>query len=768
MNDEKKMFGLASCEVGAPTPVLTGVQASGRLDGVLFELTLRQTYRNPGDRALEVVYTFPLPTQAVLLEFASELNGERKVGSIVAKREAECQYEEALAEGDAPVMLEALADGLHTANIGNLKPGDEIVLEVRFAQMLAFEQGRLRLVIPTTIAPRFGSAESAGLQPQQIPEASLLAEYPLALSVDVRGVLARGTVECPTHRFTREAHDGGLRLALAAGAWLDRDVVILVQPNEPRPSLVIQARDTVPQAAPVVVMAALQPPVTAPRQSIALKLLVDCSGSMGGDSIASARVALHGVLAGLSERDQVSVSRFGSTVEHVFPPSACTPHALHRLKRTVDAIDANLGGTKMEAALQAVFRLPVSTDADGADVLLVTDGEIWQAKEMVAAARTSGHRVFAIGVGMSPAEGVLRSLAEATGGACEFATPGENLEAAAARMLGRIRQQPWREARIDWGAEPVWQTALAASVFGGDTVIAFAGMPATVALPMVRLLALDPSGSRTEIARGEADAPCPGDTLPRLAAARRIATSSEQEALKLAVSYQLMSKQTNCILVHQRAEADKATDQAELHRVGSMLAAGWGASSTVLFSQSTHLASASYGSLNTPSVWRSARAPRDTDSRFSLSFGDDVAIPAFLREQTVEGQPESLQAMAKSVFEHLSHGGSVRGLASHCEAMALHADARLALDELVALGFSEGEAWLLLAHWVYRGAAEAMDPAIKEALQPHLDGIEAARIDQCMTLLDRVLGTHRAHGWRPPRAVRLKRALAAILPPGRR
>ena len=57
----------------------------------------------------------------------------------------------------------------------------------------------------------------------------------------------------------------------------------------------------------------------------------------------------------------------------------------------------------------------------GGDVLLITDGEIWQADEMVAAARTSGHRVFAIGVGSAPAEGVLRSLAEATGGACEVA-----------------------------------------------------------------------------------------------------------------------------------------------------------------------------------------------------------------------------------------------------------------------------------------------------------------------------------------------------------
>ena len=164
MNDENPSFVLSNRGAGAAAPVLADVQATGRLDGVLFELTLRQTYRHPGgNRPLEVIYTFPLPFQDVLLGFASELNGERKEGAIVARRQAERRYEEALAEGDAPVMLEALPLGLHTANIGNLQPGDEIVLEVRFAQLLTFEQGRLRLSIPTAIAPRYGNAEHAWL-----------------------------------------------------------------------------------------------------------------------------------------------------------------------------------------------------------------------------------------------------------------------------------------------------------------------------------------------------------------------------------------------------------------------------------------------------------------------------------------------------------------------------------------------------------------------------------------------------------------------------
>jgi hypothetical protein len=331
-------------------------------------------------------------------------------------------------------------------------------------------------------------------------------------------------------------------------------------------------------------------------------------------------------------------------------------------------------------------------------------------------------------------------------------------------MLVRIRQQPWRDARIDWGCEPLWQTALPRSVFGGDTVIAFAGMsaPAAAAAPTVRLLAVDTQGAQTEVARGEADAPCPGDTLPRIAAARRIAKAAEAEALTLAVSYQLMSKHTNCILVHVRADADKATEEAKLHRVSSMLAAGWGATATVMES-----ASMDFSARSTPSVWRSARsaAPAAVDSiRFSRALPDDFEIPAFLRKQADEIQPASLLAMVAAVFEHLSHGGSVRGLASHCDALELHTDARLALERAVALGLNIGDAWLMLAHWVNRWFAGMADSAVTAALRPHLDGIDASHFASCMKLFDRILGAYESDSWTLSRTRRLRKALTRSLP----
>lgn len=759
MNDKTKSFAL-ECR-GTPgksgdRPVLTGVQASARLDGVLFELTLRQTYRNDSDKLLEVVYTFPLPVEAVLLGLATELNGARMEGTVVAKRQAERQYEEALAQGDAPVMLEALGDGLHTANIGNLKSGDEIVVEVRFAQLLRFEQGRLRLAIPMAIAPRYGHAEAAGLQPQQVPQASIAAEYPLRLALTIAGGLAGGAVDCPTHPISRAKVEGRLRLELASRAWLDRDVVFVVTPGEPRPSLLVRADDGASQAAPIVLMAALQPPMGKLRDRVTLKLLVDCSGSMGGDSIASARQALHGALASLHEHDTVSLSRFGNTVVHALAPATCTAQTLRQLKSLVDATDATLGGTEMEGALREVFALRSEhRSGDGADVLLITDGEIWQAERMIVAARASKQRVFAVGVGASPAEGVLRALAEATGGACEFATPGEALQAAAQRMLARIRQQPLREARIDWGGKTVWQSPLPSGVFGGDTVIAFAGLAQCDPDATVRLLAVDAVGNTIELARCDATALAPGDALPRIAAARRCAGADEDEALGLALTYQLMSKQTNCVLVHRRAQADKATEQAELHRVSSMLAAGWGATATVLESVSACYSVASPSSVR---FSRSSLACGDFELD-SMDVDSDLPSTASHSASLDAIEPATLKDLALAVVELLAHGGQVNDLPAHCAGLPMHPDVRQALDQAAFMVASDGRAWLLLAHWTNARADGLARSDVAAALQPSLAGRDETLVQKCMALFDRLLGDYPIDGWSPKRAQRLRRAL---------
>lgn len=745
--NEMNAFTLACRDGHSQPPVLRDVAVAGRLDGTLFELVLRQTYRNTGSQLLEVVYTFPLMPRGVLLGFATELNGARMEGAILPRRQAEATYETALSDGDAPVMLEAHADGLHTANIGNLKPGDEIVVELRIAQVVALEQGRLRLVVPSTVAPRYGDPAAAGLQPQQAPLASVSAEYPLALTLAIAGALADAAVECPTHPVVSRRTEAGLELSLAPTARLDRDVVLVVTPPAAGAAVVTQAADTRSPTAPTVLLATLPVPEAPQRDGIALKLLVDCSGSMGGDSIESARRALDGVAARLTPADAFSFTRFGSTVEHASPLARCTPAVVKRFTQDVAKTDANLGGTEMEGALAAVFQI-ATPGAAFADVLMITDGEVWDVESIIATAKRASQRVFVIGVGSSPAEGPLRRLAQATGGACEFATPGEALEAAAHRMLARIRQMAWTGLRIDWGDEAAWQGELPLCAFGGDTLNVFAGVRGGSAAPL-RLLSRGADGVEIVLCAATERSTAADDALPRVAAAGRLAALQPEAATALAVSYRLMSPHTHCVLVHERAEADKAVDEAQLHRVEGMLAAGWGATASVM-AESARMAPVACMPSGAPRMAKLARvrsaAPIDAfDMRSDLSGGGRLDT---IDKPSPPGLWSPLFDLAQAIKDHFRERGSVKALAQRCQGLGIRAEVLRALHEVSALGIVDVAAWVLLARWLDDRFGAAVALSFPESALLRASRVDAALVSQAHGVFDRVLGTlSQARDW---------------------
>jgi hypothetical protein len=59
-----------------------------------------------GERTLKAVYTFPLPLDAILLELDVQIGGRRLEGTVIERKVAERQPEDAFCEGDSAVMLE--------------------------------------------------------------------------------------------------------------------------------------------------------------------------------------------------------------------------------------------------------------------------------------------------------------------------------------------------------------------------------------------------------------------------------------------------------------------------------------------------------------------------------------------------------------------------------------------------------------------------------------------------------------------------------------
>ncbi|MSR10079.1 MAG: hypothetical protein EXR82_11280 [Gammaproteobacteria bacterium] len=578
---------------------LRGVSASGRLTGLLFELTVEQIFENAGKKNIEAVYTFPVPHRAVLLGLDLEI-GERKLSGVAVRRKvASERYEEAIDEGNTAALLEQAGDGLYTLSLGNLLAGERAVIRYRYAELLDRHEDYIRLCVPTVIAPRYGEAAAHGLQPHQVPGVDLLASYPFSLAIDVLGDQAGAALSSPTHLIAVSTIEGGKRIVLGAGAALDRDFILQLTG-----AVTASASVTARNGDGYVSLVSLDPQLREETlRSLCLKLVVDCSGSMAGDSIAQARRALLAVLGRLTPADAVSLTRFGSNFEHLMAPGAdvpgeparsvlsrvrgkprapkpggamatASPPTVEWFRHAVREMDADLGGTELEGALQAVMAIP-TPDAGVKDLLLITDGEVWAVEQVVDQAARAGHRLFVVAVGAAPAESLARQLSEKTGGACEFVSPNEDIEGAILRMFQRLREAPKRVTKVEWPVTPDWEVPVPAMVFSGDTLHLLAGFR-TKPTGDVRVTISGAACGEMQL-RCAAGDPVDLAILPRVAAARRLASLEDEEAGALAEQYQLVSRQTSFVVVQVRAEGEKAETLPELKAVGQMLAAGWGA-----------------------------------------------------------------------------------------------------------------------------------------------------------------------------------------------
>jgi Ca-activated chloride channel family protein len=551
------------------TIALRGVEVDARILGLVAETSLSQRYRNDTSANLEVAYTFPLPVDGVLLDFEALLGGRIYRGTVMPRREAESKYEHAVEQGDAVFRLQKLRDGLYTATLGNLKPGEEVVIRLRYGETLRWQAGRLRYRLPTVIAPRYG--QPTGMQPWQKPVTDLNANYPFALRIQVLGDLARAGFECTTHRIAFAAAEGATNITLQGQAWLDRDFVLDIQTGELRSlGAIAEALDT------RVALVNLLPPAIRTEQVAGRDyiLLLDCSGSMAGDSITHAKAGVSLALNSLNPADRFAVIGFGSstlTFDAELQPA--NRKNLTLAKGFVDQLP-DLGGTEMEVALELALAY-----GKPLDILLLTDGECWNLNDVANKAKAQGSRIFTVGIGSAVAEDTVRMLADVSGGACELLTPNEDMATRIAAHFDRMRQPRITGTELTWSQTPVWVSENKQSRFAGDSCLIWAELGKAVGEIKATLHYDNAPASVNTVAL----AACPqlADSLVRLAAAARLSALSGQEYVDWSLRYQLVTEETDYLITVERAEANKAGELPELQVVPQMLAAGWGGTGSV-------------------------------------------------------------------------------------------------------------------------------------------------------------------------------------------
>ncbi len=225
-------------EPGAAIPLL-GVNVVAEITGPLSRVVMRQRFRNEGKKPIEAVYVFPAPEKAAVTGLVIETGGRRIVGTVKEKEQAFDEYDEALAAGHGAVLLDAHRPNVFQASVGNLLPGQEMVVELSWVMELGWEGESLRFTLPTTVAPRYApAADRAGIGQSEAeklnPPTAFEVPYGLEFraEVDIPGGVAG--IESPSHPLRWKPRGEGATVELSQEtAAMNEDLVLLISAGRP-------------------------------------------------------------------------------------------------------------------------------------------------------------------------------------------------------------------------------------------------------------------------------------------------------------------------------------------------------------------------------------------------------------------------------------------------------------------------------------------------------------------------------------------------------
>jgi len=393
--------------------------------GLVASATVTQQYANTGTEPLEAVYVFPLPHDGAVYDMEIRI-GERTIRSVIRERqEAKRVYQAAKAEGKRAALVEEERPNIFTASVANIMPGDHIDVRLRYVQPLRWEAGKIRLVFPMVVGPRYipgttavGHSGTGWAQdtdavadasritpPVQNPESR--SGHDISLAVDFDSGLQAATLHCISHQVSvRQLEDGRQHVELADGATIpNKDFVLELQQAETAQAKAALFLSPVGGTGETEFMLAAFPPTLAPRERVPVEMLymIDVSGSMEGTSIEQARAALLQALDRLRPEDRFGIlafsSGYGEFANETLPG---TPENLAAARRYVKRLHAD-GGTEMLPALLHLMRKP-QRPGYLRHIVLLTDGDLGNEEEIFSALSSDlgNARLFTVAIGSAP------------------------------------------------------------------------------------------------------------------------------------------------------------------------------------------------------------------------------------------------------------------------------------------------------------------------------------------------------------------------------
>lgn len=559
-----------------------------RVNGLVAEVELHQRFRNSGNDWLEGEYLLPLPPGAAV--FGMELAiGERRIeGRIQTKKAALQTFAQARTSGQRAALVEAGSGNLFRTAVTNVAPGETVDMVLHYWQRVDYRAGEFSLRFPLTYTPRYHMQQQARPGDAGIPVAQAFVgdttQAPLRTRISVRldaGVPLAG-VSSPSHAIVTSRQGRVWTAQLREERVLpDHDFVLRWHARPfTQPNVASFAQDADGEHYAMLML--LPPQQEIRRLPRELILVIDTSGSMGGESIRQAREALDLALRQLDPQDRFNVIEFNS-VTHAWQPGAvpATADAVRAARDWVAGLRAR-GGTEMAPALHAALA-GHAPEGYVRQVVFATDGAVDNPDGLMRMieGELGDSRLFPIGIGSAPNAGFLAAAARHGRGSETLIVEQNTLDASMRELFAKLDHPAMRDLAIDWPAGTEAYPRQLPDLYLGEPLLVVARLPQAGARIQVHGALADRAWQAPVRLSGGNDA----QGLHRLWAQERIADLEDQLArggdeatlrpaiTRTALAAHLVSRYTSLVAV-DLTPARSAQDALKHARIPNVMPAG--------------------------------------------------------------------------------------------------------------------------------------------------------------------------------------------------
>lgn len=491
--------GLNQPESQAPQPAvclpLVSVSIDMQVDCNIAKTKLVQTFTNHGGISIpEAWYSFPLYDGATVTAFRCEV-GEDKVleGKVKPKGEAKDEFKRAVQKQEAAALIEELTPDVFQTSIGNIKPSSTVRVEITYVEELHNDLGGDGIVvtIPTSVAPRYGMPPAGYTTNSAAKDTGISLVMSVVTPGPTKEIVCRSghgiSIEYGKINHTPEAasfealaglpnheeselspNHATIRLSHSQ-AVMDRDFILFI------PSFVggllksraILAPSSGSDHAAMMVTVSPNELFSDLEESMdefdgEILFLADRSGSMAGPKIEELRDALLVFLKSLPTNCKFNIYSFGSNVASLWPQSMpYNESSMQKALNHVSTFVADFGGTEVLNALTKAVGNRLSTESSSTQLILLTDGEIWQAEKTIDFVRTTTSeadgqvRFFGLGIGNRVSHQLIQGIGFFGGGfgeAVSVDAHGRWKEAVVNMLKGAVMPNSWSYS-IQFGDE---------------------------------------------------------------------------------------------------------------------------------------------------------------------------------------------------------------------------------------------------------------------------------------------------------------------------